>query len=384
MESTKEKISTLPLPKSISEILNTSYNYERVKLSKREKIKRLRKSLENGNLIGVAIREATLNAMILHDWKKSSHLDRLAKLIGVAQDRGQQVRNDIVEDAQFRRLALGLASGTEYEFYLTNRRTDRWKKIHEFGSTQGAPVLLKPPMINYISVSVNSKEPIDVKVENKPAEQTGNWPRCMIAGIDYPLEPKFADAVIPIIRARETPAGLPVRTRVLEGGRGGVKSWTFAQHAVCEAAFSSYQYLCAREVQASIKDSVHHLLVKQINRLNLAPLFEITDNEIRGVYGSRFIFKGLRHNLDEIKSTEGIHRCWVEEARKFPGRAGRPGADHPRKRFRDVDLIQPKGRTELHIPKNCCKPSTRLHTRALDIPKPLPGRTTGAKMEPDR
>lgn len=132
----------------------------------------------------------------------------------------------------------------------------------------------------------------------------------MIAGIDYPLEPQFADPVIPVLRAEDA------RYLVLEGGRGGVKSWSFAQHAVCEMAFSSYQFLFCREVQTSIKDSVHNLLVKQINRLKLTPLFEITENEIRGVYGSRGIFKGLRHNLDEIKSTEGIDRCWVEEAEK--------------------------------------------------------------------
>lgn len=138
----------------------------------------------------------------------------------------------------------------------------------------------------------------------------------MIAGIDYPLEPKFADAMIPLLQTKICPSGLPVRTRVAEGGRGGVKSWSFAQHAICEGAFSSLQFMCCREVQTSIKDSVHNLLVKQINRLKLSSLFDITDNEIRGVYGSRYIFKGLRHNLDEIKSTEGIHRCWVEEAEK--------------------------------------------------------------------
>ncbi len=134
----------------------------------------------------------------------------------------------------------------------------------------------------------------------------------MIAGIDYPLDVHFAECVIPVIQP-------PARYRVLEGGRGSVKSWTFAQKAIAEAAFSNLQFLCCREVQTSIKDSVHNLLVKQINRLNLAPLFDITDNEIRGIYGSRFIFKGLRHNLDEIKSTEGIDRCWVEEAEKCSG-----------------------------------------------------------------
>jgi len=32
------------------------------------------------------------------------------------------------------------------------------------------------------------------------------------------------------------------------------------------------------------------------------------------VTGSEFLFKGLRHNASEIKSTEGVDVCWVEEA----------------------------------------------------------------------
>ena len=32
--------------------------------------------------------------------------------------------------------------------------------------------------------------------------------------------------------------------------------------------------------------------------------------------GSEFLFKGLKHNISEIKSTEGIDICWVEEAEK--------------------------------------------------------------------
>lgn len=132
----------------------------------------------------------------------------------------------------------------------------------------------------------------------------------MIAGIDGPLNVQYAEKVIPIIQARK-------RYKVLYGGRGGVKSWTFAQHAIAEAAFTNKRYLCCREVQTSIRDSVHKILVEKIVSLNLSPLFNITDNSIKGIYGSEFIFKGLRHNLDEVKSTEGIDRCWIEEAERL-------------------------------------------------------------------
>jgi hypothetical protein len=145
------------LQKDISDLL-PSYpaSYYQKRMSKREKIHRLRVSLEAGKLMGAALRDAFISSAGLCCWKKESNCDRLMKLVCAARDRGQGTRDEIVEDAQFRRLAMGVASGSEYEFYLTNRRTDRWKKLNEFGSTQGAPVLLKPPIINYISVSVTN------------------------------------------------------------------------------------------------------------------------------------------------------------------------------------------------------------------------------------
>ena len=142
-------------------------------MNKRDKIKALRAALEEGNIMGVACRKAKMNPMTLCNWKKISHLNRLARFIDACRMRGQERRDDMVEDAQFQRLVTKVASGSEYEFYLTNRRTDRWKKTTEFGATQGAPALLKPPIINYISVSVSAKEPIDVTVENKPSGDNG-------------------------------------------------------------------------------------------------------------------------------------------------------------------------------------------------------------------
>ena len=48
--------------------------------------------------------------------------------------------------------------------------------------------------------------------------------------------------------------------------------------------------------------------------MGLDAFFEITDNYIRGKNGSEFIFIGTKHNPEEIKSTEGIDICWIEEA----------------------------------------------------------------------
>ena len=73
--------------------------------------------------------------------------------------------------------------------------------------------------------------------------------------------------------------------------------------------------LCCRELQNSIKDSVHAELVAAIEAYPwLNDHYEIGETFIRGRNGTEFVFKGLRHNYQQIKSTSGINICWVEEA----------------------------------------------------------------------
>ena len=79
-------------------------------------------------------------------------------------------------------------------------------------------------------------------------------------------------------------------------------------------AKSPMRILCAREFQASIKDSVHKLLCDQIEALGLLPFYEITQTSIRGFNGTEFAFIGLKNNPTNIKSFEGVDICWVEEA----------------------------------------------------------------------
>lgn len=104
------------------------------------------------------------------------------------------------------------------------------------------------------------------------------------------------------------------RYRVLYGGRGGAKSWAVARALLIKAAKSPLRILCAREYQTSIKDSVHKLLCDQIVALELTSFFEITQNALRGKNGSEFAFVGLKNNIANVKSYEGIDICWVEEA----------------------------------------------------------------------
>jgi phage terminase large subunit len=104
------------------------------------------------------------------------------------------------------------------------------------------------------------------------------------------------------------------RYRVLFGGRGGAKSWGVARALLILAARDQLRILCAREYQTSIKDSVHKLLSDQIADLGLDGFYEITQASIKGKNGSEFFFVGLKNNISNVKSFEGVDICWVEEA----------------------------------------------------------------------
>ncbi len=105
------------------------------------------------------------------------------------------------------------------------------------------------------------------------------------------------------------------RYKVMHGGRGGGKSWSAATALLLLAAQSPLRVLCAREVQKSMRDSVHRLLRDQIAALGLGGFYEVLDTEIRGKNGSLFLFTGLQqHTVDSIKSFEGVNIVWVEEA----------------------------------------------------------------------
>lgn len=104
------------------------------------------------------------------------------------------------------------------------------------------------------------------------------------------------------------------RYRVAYGGRGSGKSWAFARMLLLRALEKKIRILCARELQNSIKDSVHKLLADQIQMMGLNDFYDIGASFIRCKNGSEFIFKGLRSNAQEIKSMENIAIAWIEEA----------------------------------------------------------------------
>jgi phage terminase large subunit len=115
----------------------------------------------------------------------------------------------------------------------------------------------------------------------------------------------------------------PARYKVIRGGRGSAKSWSVARALIIKMRQRKLRWLCAREIQKSIKDSVYALIADQIAALGQSADWELVETEIRcKVTGSVFLFTGLQsHTVDSIKSFEGCDGCWVEEAHSVTGRS---------------------------------------------------------------
>ena len=77
-----------------------------------------------------------------------------------------------------------------------------------------------------------------------------------------------------------------------------------------------------REVQESIKDSVHKLLSDRIKFYELSDYRVLQTQIINKITGTNFIFKGLNEqSAQNIKSLEGIDIVWLEEAQKISKRS---------------------------------------------------------------
>ena len=105
------------------------------------------------------------------------------------------------------------------------------------------------------------------------------------------------------------------RYKIAHGGRGSGKSTTFCLMLLIVARRKKTRILCCREIQTSIRSSVHQLLSNLIYENGWQYEFKITALEIRHKEcGSVITFAGLKNNPESVKSTEGIDICYIEEA----------------------------------------------------------------------
>ena len=104
---------------------------------------------------------------------------------------------------------------------------------------------------------------------------------------------------------------------VYYGGRSSGKSTSVALALLLRGRNEKLRILCTREVQNTIADSVHKLLKDLIDKYEFVD-YEVTRDTVRNTQtGTEFIFKGLKHNINEIKSTEGVDICWIEEGQSI-------------------------------------------------------------------
>ncbi len=113
----------------------------------------------------------------------------------------------------------------------------------------------------------------------------------------------------------QDPGHLRTRYYVYFGGRGGAKSHSFALALILRCLKRKTKALCCREIMSTIADSVKALLERKIETLGVSNHFDVLTNEIRcELTDSSISFRGLRHNINELKSFEDADICWVEEA----------------------------------------------------------------------
>lgn len=111
----------------------------------------------------------------------------------------------------------------------------------------------------------------------------------------------------PLIREKK-------RYKLYNGGRGGGKSYAFADSLLIKGIERKLFIACFREIQNSIADSVHKLLADRIKYYGMDEYKVQKDEIINVLNGTRFIFKGLRdQDSQKVKSLEGVDIAWVEE-----------------------------------------------------------------------
>jgi phage terminase large subunit len=106
----------------------------------------------------------------------------------------------------------------------------------------------------------------------------------------------------------------PARYRVLFGGRASSKTWDAAGMAVFLAQRYTARFLCTRQFQNNIAESVYEIIEYRAFEFGLGKEFIWQKRTIvHKRTGSEFIFYGIARNINEIKSTEGVDIAWHEE-----------------------------------------------------------------------
>lgn len=115
----------------------------------------------------------------------------------------------------------------------------------------------------------------------------------------------------------------PARYKAAYGGRGSGKSHFFAELLIEDALAApgemgeGLRALSFREVQKSLKESAKFLVESKLQKFGLGERdgFKVFSDRIQTPGDGLVAFAGMQdHTADSIKSYEGFHRAWGEEA----------------------------------------------------------------------
>ena len=102
--------------------------------------------------------------------------------------------------------------------------------------------------------------------------------------------------------------------KLLKGGRFSSKTQDAGGMAAFLARNYSVKFLCIRQFQNRIADSVYTVIKQKIEEAGWRDEFDIGVSTIKHkTTGSEFLFYGIARNIEEIKGTEGVDICWIEE-----------------------------------------------------------------------
>ena len=115
----------------------------------------------------------------------------------------------------------------------------------------------------------------------------------------------------------------PARYKGIHGGRGSGKSHFFAGLLVERAAsLDGLRWICIREIQNSLDQSVKRIIEDKIASLDLGDRFTIKESTIETPGGGLILFRGMQnHTAENLKSLEGYDGAWVEEAQSLSAKS---------------------------------------------------------------
>lgn len=115
----------------------------------------------------------------------------------------------------------------------------------------------------------------------------------------------------------------PSRYKGLHGGRGSAKSHSLARLLLRRCKLHpGTRWVCVREIQLSLQQSVKLLIDDTIKLFGLEHEFESLTTMIRTPGDGLITFQGMQnHTADSIKSLEGFDGVWVEEAQSLSARS---------------------------------------------------------------